>query len=127
LKVCCLYCTIELQENSKHKNKAELCGRTLIPYYHESPALNILHVAARLDPSLGREELSMQWPFFHRIHKLTYNESLTKQLIDVTITIFDIIHRPVFYLKIRFFCDWILSLSSGGTYSDGPNTDPGTK
>jgi hypothetical protein len=32
----------------------------------------------------------------------------------------DIIHRPVFYLK-TCFGNWILSPSSGGTYSDGPN------
>jgi hypothetical protein len=39
----------------------------------------------------------------------------------LTITILDIIHRPVFYLKIQCFGNWILSSSSGGTYLDGPN------
>jgi hypothetical protein len=34
----------------------------------------------------------------------------------------DIIHRPVFiYLKTKRFGDWILSPSSGKTYSVGPN------
>jgi hypothetical protein len=32
------------------------------------------------------------------------------------LTILKVIHRPVFYLKQRFG-DWILSPSSGGTYS----------
>jgi hypothetical protein len=39
----------------------------------------------------------------------------------MTITTLDIIRRPVFYLKPRRFRDWILSQSSGGTYSDEPN------
>jgi hypothetical protein len=38
----------------------------------------------------------------------------------VTITILDIIHRPVFYLKQRLG-DWILSPSSGWKYSVGSN------
>jgi hypothetical protein len=37
----------------------------------------------------------------------------------ITITILDIIHSPVFHLKIQRFGDWILLPSSGGTYSDG--------
>jgi hypothetical protein len=41
--------------------------------------------------------------------------------LNVTITILNIIHRPVFYLKTQRFGDWILSSSSGGTYSEGPN------
>jgi hypothetical protein len=41
--------------------------------------------------------------------------------IRVTITILDIIHRPVFFLKTRRFGDWILSLSSGRIYSNGSN------
>jgi hypothetical protein len=39
----------------------------------------------------------------------------------MNITIMDIIHRRVFYLKQRFG-DCILSSSSGGTYSEAPNT-----
>jgi hypothetical protein len=38
----------------------------------------------------------------------------------MTIIILDVIHRLVFYLKQRFG-DWILSPSSDGTYSVGPN------
>jgi hypothetical protein len=30
-------------------------------------------------------------------------------------------HYPVFYLKTLCFGQWIVSPSSGGTYSDGPN------
>jgi hypothetical protein len=41
--------------------------------------------------------------------------------LHITITILDIIHHPVFYLKTKRCGDWILSPSSGGTYSDGPN------
>jgi hypothetical protein len=36
----------------------------------------------------------------------------------LTITISDIIYRPTFYLKTRRFGVWILSPSSGRTYSD---------
>jgi hypothetical protein len=40
------------------------------------------------------------------------------ELVRLTIIVFlDIIHRPVFYLKPQHFADWILSPSSGGTYS----------
>jgi hypothetical protein len=35
------------------------------------------------------------------------------------ITFLDIVHRPVFHLKL--FGDWILSPSSSKTYSVGPN------
>jgi hypothetical protein len=41
--------------------------------------------------------------------------------INVANTILEIIHRTVFYLKTGLFGDWILSPSSDGTYSDGPN------
>jgi hypothetical protein len=37
---------------------------------------------------------------------------------NITITILDI-HRPAFYLRTRRFEDWIMSPSSGGTYSGG--------
>jgi hypothetical protein len=47
---------------------------------------------------------------------------LVNKLPTVTITITDIIHRRAFYLKTWRSEDWILSPSSGGTYSDGPNT-----
>jgi hypothetical protein len=40
---------------------------------------------------------------------------------NLTIAVMDIIHRPAFYLKTRWFGDFILSPSSGRTYSDGPN------
>jgi hypothetical protein len=40
--------------------------------------------------------------------------------INITITILDIIHRPVFYLKQYVSGDWILYPSSGGTYSAEP-------
>jgi hypothetical protein len=39
--------------------------------------------------------------------------------------ILDSIHRPISYLKIRCFRYWILSLSSGGTCSHGPNIELG--
>jgi hypothetical protein len=42
-------------------------------------------------------------------------------MIYTTNTILDIIHRPVFDFEARHFEDWILSPSSGGSYSDGPN------
>jgi hypothetical protein len=38
----------------------------------------------------------------------------------MTITILDIIHRPIFYLKHNLLGDWILSLSSGISYPVGP-------
>jgi hypothetical protein len=42
--------------------------------------------------------------------------------INITITILNIIHRPVFYVKeTQRFRDCSLSPSSGGAYSDGPN------
>jgi hypothetical protein len=37
------------------------------------------------------------------------------------ITILDISHHPVFYLKTQHYRDWNLSPSSEGTYSDKPN------
>jgi hypothetical protein len=40
---------------------------------------------------------------------------------NITITILDIIHRPVLCFKTKRFGDWILTSSSGGTYSVGPN------
>jgi hypothetical protein len=40
--------------------------------------------------------------------------------INITIAILDFTHRRVLYLKSRRFGDWILSPSSGGTFSDGP-------
>jgi hypothetical protein len=46
---------------------------------------------------------------------------MIKILIDITNTILDIIDPPVLHLKTRYFGDWILSLPSGGNYSDGPN------
>jgi hypothetical protein len=39
---------------------------------------------------------------------------------EITITILDIHHLAI-YLNIRHFGDWILSPSSGGTYSEGPS------
>jgi hypothetical protein len=48
---------------------------------------------------------------------LMLSTDLWRWYINITIAILDIIHRPVFYLKIRCFGDWILSPSSGGTYS----------
>jgi hypothetical protein len=45
----------------------------------------------------------------------------TASKFNITITILDIIHCPVLYLKISRFGAWILSPSSGGTYSGGPN------
>jgi hypothetical protein len=40
---------------------------------------------------------------------------------NITLIILDNIHRPVFLFKIRHFGHWILSPSSGGTYSGVPN------
>jgi hypothetical protein len=49
-------------------------------------------------------------------------ERLIKNIwYSVTITILDIIHRPIFYLRTWRFGDWILSPSSGGKYSDEPD------
>jgi hypothetical protein len=45
-----------------------------------------------------------------------------KTHVLITVTIPEIIHRPVSYLKTRRFGDWILSPSSGGSYSDEPNS-----
>jgi hypothetical protein len=45
---------------------------------------------------------------------------LWRWYINITITILDIIHLPVFYLKQRFG-DWIRSPSSGWTFSVGPS------
>jgi hypothetical protein len=42
-------------------------------------------------------------------------------LLSLTITILSIFHHPIFYLKTQCFRDWILPLSSGGTYSDEPS------
>jgi hypothetical protein len=48
-----------------------------------------------------------------------------KELLSfyITVTILDIIHRPPFCLKTRRFGDWVLSPSSGRTYSDRPNSE----
>jgi hypothetical protein len=46
---------------------------------------------------------------------------LWRWYINITITILDIMHHPVLCLKTQRFGDWILTPSSGGTYSDGPN------
>jgi hypothetical protein len=35
--------------------------------------------------------------------------------------VFILKHRPVYFSKTQRFGDWILSLSSGKTYSVGPN------
>jgi hypothetical protein len=40
--------------------------------------------------------------------------------INTNIMFLDIMHRPVYFSKQRFGA-WILSPSSGGTYSVGPN------
>jgi hypothetical protein len=49
---------------------------------------------------------------------------LWRWYINITITILDIIHCTVFYLKTRHFGDSILSPSSAGTYSRGPIERP---
>jgi hypothetical protein len=54
-------------------------------------------------------------------NRLMLSIGLWRWYVNITITTLDIIHHPVFYLKTRCFGDWILSLSSGGTYSNGPN------
>jgi hypothetical protein len=51
---------------------------------------------------------------------LTGQKNILCHLINITITILDIIHGPVFYLK-QHFGHWILSPTSGTTYSVGPN------
>jgi hypothetical protein len=43
------------------------------------------------------------------------------QLLDLTITILNIIRRPVFFFFNSTFQRLILSPFSGGTYSVGPN------
>jgi hypothetical protein len=45
---------------------------------------------------------------------------LWRWYINITITILNIIHRPVFYLKTWCFGDWILFPSSGGPIQIGP-------
>jgi hypothetical protein len=50
------------------------------------------------------------------LHEQLHGLYLTAKIIIITITILDIIHRPVFYLRTRRFGDWILSPSSGGTH-----------
>jgi hypothetical protein len=52
-------------------------------------------------------------------NRLMLSADLWRLYIIISITILDIIHSPVFYLK-QCFGDWILSPSSGGTYSVGP-------
>jgi hypothetical protein len=39
----------------------------------------------------------------------------------ITITVLDIIHRRVFYFKMRRLGEWLVSASSGGIYSEWPN------
>jgi hypothetical protein len=39
----------------------------------------------------------------------------------ITITLLDIIHRPVLYLNTQHYRYWLLSPRLGGTYSDRPN------
>jgi hypothetical protein len=41
--------------------------------------------------------------------------------LNITITVLDIIHRPVFYLETRRAGELILSPLSGRAYSDGIN------
>jgi hypothetical protein len=53
-------------------------------------------------------------------NRLMLSVGLWRWYINITITILDIIYRPVFYSEQRFG-DWILSPSSGGTYSVGSN------
>jgi hypothetical protein len=49
------------------------------------------------------------------------SKSLCRWYINTLILFLDIIHRPVFIYNTKRFGDWILSPSSGGTYSVGPN------
>jgi hypothetical protein len=53
-------------------------------------------------------------------NRLMLSVDLWRWYININVTILDIIHRPVLF-KTRRFGDWILSPSSGGTYSDGTN------
>jgi hypothetical protein len=53
--------------------------------------------------------------------RLMLSIGLWRWCINLTITILDIIFYLIIFCLKQSFWDWILSLSSGGTYSVGPN------
>jgi hypothetical protein len=51
---------------------------------------------------------------------LSFVSHVLSELMDITVTILDIIHPPAFHLITQRFGGWVPSPSAGGTYSDGP-------
>jgi hypothetical protein len=64
-------------------------------------------------------------PILLTVRLLLFNDAAISSICIAlncrTFTILDIIHRTVLYLKTRLFGNWILSPSSGGSYSVVPN------
>jgi hypothetical protein len=70
-------------------------------------------------PLLSRAGDILSAPNVYHYHSIR-SIGLCQWYINITIRIVDIIHRPVLYLITRRSEDWILSPSSGETYSNGP-------
>jgi hypothetical protein len=86
----------------------------------------------RKDRKLSRKVISISattpvnlkayvWNFITReLKNIRVHIFIKKDTVYTTIVFLDVIHRPVLF-KTQRFGDWILSPSSGGTYSVGPN------
>jgi hypothetical protein len=78
---------------------------------------SVLWQVERAFKYLKRQRMFQNTHFGPLIVSLNWFISLWQWHINVTVTVLDIIHRPVYYFKAWSFGNWILCPCSGGTFS----------